>query len=112
MTDPNIPSQPSATPPSATPYSAGGPAPERSTNVLAIIALIGAFVFPLAGIICGHIALAQIKRTGEAGQPLALWGTILGYVFSVIWILIFLFAIILPVLIFGSAVSQIPDLNY
>ncbi len=31
-----------------------------------------------AGIICGHIALGQIRRTGEAGHGLALAGTVLG----------------------------------
>lgn len=70
-----------------TPYTTQAVAPESKTNVLAIIALIAAFVFPLAGIIVGHIALSQIKRTGEGGHGLALWGTILGYVFSAAWII-------------------------
>ena len=84
-----------------TPYTAPA-APAGKTNTLAIIALIGAFVFPLAGIICGHIALGQIKKTGEAGQGLALWGTILGYVFTIVYILIFVMAIMLPLLILGG----------
>ena len=84
-----------------TPYTAPA-APAGKTNTLAIIALIGAFVFPLAGIICGHIALGQIKKTGEAGQGLALWGTILGYVFTIVYILIFVMAIMLPFLILGG----------
>lgn len=90
-----------------TPYSpppayapAGGTGPR--TNVLAIVALIAAFVVPLAGIICGHIALGQIKRTGEAGHGLALWGTILGYVFTVVYILIIVLSILVPLLIIGS----------
>jgi hypothetical protein len=87
-----------------TPYSAPAApaAPGGTTNVLAIIALIAAFVFPLAGIVIGHIALGQIKRTGENGHGLALWGTILGYVFSVIWILVIVFSFILPFLFIGS----------
>lgn len=76
MTDPNV--APPA--PQGQPYSAAPVGPR--TNTLAIIALIGAFVFAPAGIICGHIAMGQIKRTGEGGQALALWGTILGYVFT------------------------------
>ncbi len=109
MTDPNVPATPPAPAPAA-PYAAAAPA-GRPTNVLAIIALIGAFVFPLAGIICGHIALGQIKKTGENGHGLALWGTILGYVFTVLWVLIFLFSILVPLLFlgtYGSVVNNIP----
>ena len=101
---------PPATPPAPAPYQAAPAA--KPTNTLAIIALIGAFVFPLAGIICGHIALGQIQRTGEGGQPLALWGTILGYVFTALWLLIMVFAVVFPLLILGSAgafVSNIPN---
>jgi heme A synthase len=47
--------------------------------VLAIVSLVTAFVVSLAAIITGHIALAQIKRTGEKGRGLALAGVILGY---------------------------------
>ncbi len=106
MTDPNVPSNP--TPPAA--YSAAPAAPYAAaaapaTNVLAIIALIGAFVFPLAGIICGHIAMNQIKRTGEGGKQLALWGTILGYVFTGIAVLFIIIYVIFFVVIFGTAAS-------
>ena len=53
--------------------------PTRSTNTLAIFSLVlGLFVAP-AGIVTGHIALVQIKRSGEGGRGLALAGTILGY---------------------------------
>ncbi len=85
----------------ATPAPVAG----RPTNVLAIIALVAAFVFPLAGIVVGHIALGQIKKTGEAGHGLALAGTVLGYVFTVLWILVFVFSLVLPFLIIGTAGS-------
>lgn len=76
------------------PYATG-----PRTNTLAIIALIAAFAVPPAGIICGHIALRQIKTTGEAGHGLALSGVIIGYVWSAIILLIIVFSILLPVLI-------------
>jgi hypothetical protein len=79
------------TPPQSTPASTqygGGGAPAQRTNVLAIVALILGIVVPIGGIICGHIALAQIKRTGEQGHGLALAGTILGYVFVLFGLLI------------------------
>lgn len=56
------------------------PTPVQPMNTLAIVAFIGSFFLGLAGIICGHIALGQIKRTGERGRGLALAGTIIGYV--------------------------------
>ena len=80
MTDP-IPTPPAQ--PAPTPYSAPAAGPARPTNVLSIIALIAAFVIPLAGIIVGAISLGQIKRTGEGGHGLALAGVILGIVFTV-----------------------------
>ena len=60
-----------------TPY--GAPLGPR-TNTLAIVALVLGLTVPIGGIICGHLALNQIKRTGEAGHGLALAGAILGYV--------------------------------
>ena len=93
---------PPAPEPSSTPYSS---APEQKTNTLAIVALILGILIPIAGIVVGHISLGQIKKTGENGRGLALTGTILGYVFSVLWIIFWVVTLILPFLIFGSAVT-------
>lgn len=49
------------------------------TNVLAIVSLISAFFVSLVAIITGHIALKQIKESGESGRGLAIAGLILGY---------------------------------
>jgi len=57
------------------------------TNTLAILSLVLAFVISIGGIICGHIALSQIKRTGEGGRGLAIAGLIIGYVFTGIGLL-------------------------
>jgi hypothetical protein len=51
-------------------------------NTLAIVALVLSFVVSIGGIVCGHLALAQIKRTGEAGREFALAGLIIGYVIT------------------------------
>ena len=91
-----------------TPYSAPQQAPYNAqaagpkTNVLAIIALIGGFVLPLAGIIVGFIALKQIKTTGEGGRGLAIGGIIAGFVVGTLTILIVAFSVILPLIIVGS----------
>jgi hypothetical protein len=82
------------------PYSPYPPA--RPTNGLAIAALVcgvGGFVIGLSfipAIICGHLARAQIRRTGEQGAGLALAGLILGYVGIALFIvLIAVFVVIM-----------------
>jgi len=72
------------TPAYASPPYAAAP----TTNTLAIVALIAAFFVPLAAVICGHLALSQIKRTGQGGRSLALAGTIIGYCFIGLSILV------------------------
>jgi len=80
------------------PYAAAPP-----TNSLAIVALVLSLagllvgVTAIGGIVCGHIALAQIKRTGEGGRGFAIAGLVLGYVgigffvlFFAIWLVMFI----------------------
>ncbi|MFC9918007.1 DUF4190 domain-containing protein [Agromyces binzhouensis] len=114
MTDPNTP-DPNASnvppPPPAPPaqpapsYGAtpsyGAPAPQK-TNVLAIVSLVSSFFISLVAIITGHIALSQIKKTGEQGRGLAIAGLIIGYVGLVVGIIIAIvwFAIL------GAAISS------
>jgi Domain of unknown function (DUF4190) len=92
MTDPVVP-------PAAPAYQ---PAPVgQKTNVLAIVALILGIVVPIGGIICGPIALGQIKRTGEAGRGLAMAGLIIGIVFTILGVII----IISEIALFSTAAS-------
>jgi peptidyl-prolyl cis-trans isomerase B (cyclophilin B) len=112
---PPVPPAPAAppappAPPAPQPYAQqqpyGGaayqPANVAPTNTLAIVALILGFVVPLGGIICGHIALGQIKRTGENGHGLALAGTILGYVFTGLGLLFAIIYIVIIAAVVGS----------
>lgn len=82
MTDAQLP--PSPTPPPFPQQVAVQPA--AGTNSLAIVA----FVLSIAGfvtvgsafvgaIVCGHIALSQIKRTRESGRGLAVAALVIGY---------------------------------
>lgn len=121
MTDPNLPEQPNGavppvppaapetpaapaapsapaygTPPAAPAapaYAApayGAPASTK-TNVLAIVSLVSAFFVSLVAVITGHIALNQIKKTGEQGRGLAIAGLIIGYiglVVGLIWVIV------------------------
>jgi hypothetical protein len=86
--------------PAAPAYAAAPAGPVRPWNVLAIVSLVIAIVgfswISLGAVITGHIALSQIKKTGEQGHGLALAGTIIGYVgiaATLIWI---------PIVIFGA----------
>lgn len=49
--------------------------------MLATLSVVFAFVFAPAGLILGHLGLAQIRRTGERGRDRALVGVTLSYVF-------------------------------
>jgi hypothetical protein len=54
---------------------------------MAILALVLAFVFWPAGIVCGHIAKKQIAERGEEGSGLATAGLVLSYIFGGITVL-------------------------
>ncbi|MFI2837593.1 DUF4190 domain-containing protein [Mycolicibacterium sp. PDY-3] len=49
------------------------------TNTMAIVALITGLTIAPLGIVFGHIALSQIKRTWQDGRGLAIAGLVLGY---------------------------------
>ncbi|MFE0589576.1 DUF4190 domain-containing protein [Micromonospora echinospora] len=71
------------------PYGQYGPPQpgSGSTNVMAILSLVFAFVFAPVGIVLGHMARKQIRQTHEQGEQLALWGLILSYVFTGLYLL-------------------------
>ena len=70
-------------------YPAGDRAAVTPWNGMAIGSLVTSVVgLSLIGVILGHIALSQIKRTGEQGSVLALIGVILGYVGILAWIIL------------------------
>ena len=79
--------------------STQAPASVSGTNVMAILALVFAFVFAPLGIVFGVIAKRQIRESGEQGMPLAKAGFWLGIVFtalSVVWF----------VVVFATVLSQ------
>ena len=54
---------------------------------MAIAALVSAFVVAPLGIVFGHIALSQIRRSDEDGRGLPIAGLVLGYVFTGLYLL-------------------------
>lgn len=53
--------------------------PEPKYNLFSLISFISAFFISVLAIVMGHMALSEIKKTGERGRGLALAGLILGY---------------------------------
>ncbi|HEU0182561.1 DUF4190 domain-containing protein [Agromyces sp. NPDC004153] len=84
--------------------------PAKKTNVLAIVSLIASIagfviawgIGSIVGIICGHISLSQIKKTGEEGRGLAVAGLIVGYIGLALAIL----SVIVLAIVFGSIAAS------
>ena len=87
-------------PPAASPYASAAAGPK--TNTLAIVSLVLAFFISLGAIICGHIALGQIKKTGENGRGLAIAGLVLGYLGLVVGVIVVIASIAVQVAVLGS----------
>ena len=65
------------------PAGAGLPPPRPPYNTFAVLSPIMAVLVPPAGVVLGHLALPQIRRTGERGWLAAIWGLVLGYLLCV-----------------------------
>lgn len=75
----------------------GAPAQRNSLALVALILGIAGFftgIASIGAIVVGHISLSQIKKTGEEGRSMALWGLILGYVAVALFIIAIVFVII------------------
>ena len=77
---------PASAPPSAGPFGPGAPIvlpyeppPSADYNTFAVLSPIFAVVVPPAGVVLGHLALPQIRRTGERGRAAAIAGLVIGY---------------------------------
>ena len=71
-------------PPPGYPYPPP-PQPGR-TNVLAVLALILAFLIAPIGLILGIVALTQIRKRGESGTGLAVAGVVIGAIGTLFWV--------------------------
>lgn len=107
--------------PYGAPYQAA-PAPARSTtlqgttmgqtNTFAFLAIILAFISPIAGIVFGHMGLSQIKRTGDAGRGIALTGLIISYAWFAFLVVFMVLYIGFIVMMVGLAADSIPSYTY
>ena len=77
-------------------------ATESGTNILAIVSLVfgilSFFMLPMIGaivaVVCGHIGVSQIEKTGAEGRSMAIAGLSLGYANIALIILVILLAAI------------------
>jgi hypothetical protein len=76
--------------PSPAPYTFAPPVAPPKMNILAIISFVAAFVVPIAAVVLGHIAMSQLRTSGEQGRGLALAGLVMGYVFTALGVLFFI----------------------
>jgi peptidyl-prolyl cis-trans isomerase B (cyclophilin B) len=82
--------------------------PPRQTNSMAIVALVGALVFAPLGIVFGHIALSQIRRSDEDGKGLAIAGVAIGYILTGLFLLVIVFSVILFVVL-ANEIDKLPS---
>jgi hypothetical protein len=81
------------------PYQAGfyQPLNVRRTNGFAVASLVFGILFPVIGsipaIILGHNARAQIRKSGDNGDGMAIAGLVLGY----LWVALFVLGILMGV---------------
>ncbi|MBS9535746.1 sensor domain-containing protein [Mycobacterium sp. M1] len=75
--------QPTGAPPVfGAPPAFGGPSfptPRPPMNTLATLSMVLAFIFAPVGAVLGHLGLAEIKRTGQAGRNRAVIGLAVSY---------------------------------
>jgi hypothetical protein len=106
------PSTPVPAPPPGTIVAAPG-TPNNSLAVVSlvtavgsflghIIPFVGGFVLAVVAVITGHMALSQIKKTGEPGKGLATAGLIIGYIHIAVITLVFVFLFSFIVAIFAA----------
>jgi hypothetical protein len=75
--------QPAA--PYGQPYGYPAVAPQNSmalvSMILALVGIVAAITAPI-GAILGHVAMKQIRQTGESGEGMAKTGIIVGWIFT------------------------------
>ncbi len=89
------------------------PVVEPKTNALSIVALVAGiagltvlpFLASIVAIITGHMARAEMRRTGEKGEGFSLAGLIMGYVGIVYGVLLVLFLIFIFGIVLAGAMG-------
>ena len=78
-----------------------------SNQSMAIAALVSSLVLAPLGIVFGHLALSQIKSSGDDGRGLAIAGLVIGYAGTVLLVLF----VILVVVYFAVMIGSLDDVS-
>lgn len=70
---------------------------------MAVASLVCAVLFAPLGIVFGHISLSQLKRSGEQGRGIAIAGLIIGYVMTVLAIVLVVATVLFALLAVRAA---------
>lgn len=72
--------------PARRPETAGGAVPAgvapsagSETSTLSVLAFVASFFVSVAGVVLGHMALGELRRTGKRGRGLAVAALVIGY---------------------------------
>lgn len=109
-TAPQAPQAPQGQPATARPPGAPVAPPTPGTNALAILSMVSAilgltllpFVGSIIGVVTGHVARGQIRRSGEQGLGPATVGLAIGYV-GVALVVIAVVVAVLALLVWAPA---------
>ena len=101
---PNISTTPSAPPPG------GSFTADPTARLMGILALVMAFVFPLAGIVLGAIGVSMAKRTGSTNS-IAKVGLVLSIVFTAIIVIVTVLVIVFSVGLFSEVFRVCQELG-
>lgn len=76
------------------PYAAasGGGSSSQRLSVYAVLSLVFSLLIAPLGVVFGHIALSEIRKTGDRGRGLAIAGLVIGYIWTAGIILLFVIA--------------------
>lgn len=97
--------------PVVAPAPAAPVAPLDPANfVMSVIALISAFVFPLAGAIIGAIAMGQARRAGQH-NTIATVAFVVGLVLSILIVVVVVVSVLLGVGLFSEIFSVCQQLG-
>ncbi|WP_067793481.1 DUF4190 domain-containing protein [Actinomadura formosensis] len=76
-----------------------------ASMVCGLIGFLACGLTSILAVIFGHVALGQIKRTGEGGHGMAVAGLVLGYIVSAGWLVFWIFYIGLWAAIVGGSAT-------
>ncbi|SDQ06726.1 DUF4190 domain-containing protein [Quadrisphaera sp. DSM 44207] len=77
-------------------HTVTAPAVPPSTDVMAVLGLVFAFVFSPLGIVFSALGLRNTRRYGTGGRGLAIAGMVFSLLFTAVYVLVVVLALTVP----------------